>query len=385
MVAINSFTTNINGVNELGRFTAEAFAPLGFVAEYVPAKRSDHGAHLVLRRMVDPAAPTCALISHLDTVFSEAEEQRNQFHWRVEGDRIHGPGTNDIKGGTTAIWLLLHALRSESPALYEGTNWIVLLNSCEEVDSSDFGDLCRNVLPATTRACLVFEGDGGSGDQYLVVAARKGRATFEIEVSGRGAHAGSDHRRGSNAVVQMAELITRVSAFTDYERGVTVNVGSTHGGTVTNRVPHHALARLEMRSFSTEVFRQTEEKIMALAGDGSVRSAIDGHPCKVVVRSLDETGPWPPNEATNRLVEIWEQTGRELGMNISHEHRGGLSDGNVIWNLFPTIDGLGPRGEDCHCSERSEDGSKEQEWVDVTSFVPKTVLNALCIERLLEK
>ncbi len=62
--------------------------------------------------------------------------------------------------------------------------------------------------------------------------------------------------------------------------------------------------------------------------------------------------------------------------------RGGLSDGNVLWRTFPTLDGLGPCGDACHCSERSPDGAKEQEWVDAASFVPKMVLNALAIRSL---
>lgn len=37
MVGINSFTLNPNGVNRLAQFTAAAFAPLGFTAEFVPA------------------------------------------------------------------------------------------------------------------------------------------------------------------------------------------------------------------------------------------------------------------------------------------------------------------------------------------------------------
>jgi glutamate carboxypeptidase len=44
-----------------------------------------------------------------------------------------------------------------------------------------------------------------------------------------------------------------------------------------------------------------------------------------------------------------------------------------------TLDGLGPSGENAHCSERSEDGSKEQEYVLASSFVPKAVLNTVAI------
>ncbi len=43
----------------------------------------------------------------------------------------------------------------------------------------------------------------------------------------------------------------------------------------------------------------------------------------------------------------------------------GLSDGNLIWDVVPTLDGLGPSGDNDHCSERSADGSKLPEYVDV--------------------
>jgi hypothetical protein len=138
-----------------------------------------------------------------------------------------------------------------------------------------------------------------------------------------------------------------------------------------------------MRAFAADVFARTRDAILAKAGKGSVESAADGHPCRVTVSMDDESRPWPLNAATDRLIGLWCETARELGLKLAIERRGGLSDGNLIWDAFPTIDGLGPRGENCHCSEQSEDGSKEQEWIDVDSIVPKTVLNALCVLKLL--
>jgi glutamate carboxypeptidase len=69
-------------------------------------------------------------------------------------------------------------------------------------------------------------------------------------------------------------------------------------------------------------------------------------------------------------------------MNV--EERGGLSDGNLIWDNVPTLDGLGPWGDNDHCSERSADGSKLPEYVEVSSFVPKAALNTVAILKLLE-
>jgi len=122
MVGINSFTSNREGVNKLGRFTAECFAPLGFTAEFVPSANPNYGDHLVLTRP-GRSKRNVAMVSHLDTVFPPQEETRNQFHWQPEGDRIYGPGTHDIKGGTIMMWLVLQALRAHAPAVFEEITW----------------------------------------------------------------------------------------------------------------------------------------------------------------------------------------------------------------------------------------------------------------------
>src|SRR2546422_4477463 len=110
MVGINSFTANREGVNRLGRFTAECFAPLGFSAEFVPSTNPEFGDHLVLTRR-GRSAKSIAMVSHLDTVFPPEEEARNNFHWQPQGERIYGPGPQGIKGGAARMWLFLKALR----------------------------------------------------------------------------------------------------------------------------------------------------------------------------------------------------------------------------------------------------------------------------------
>lgn len=383
MVAINSFTANAEGINRLGRLTASFFAPLGFEPVYAPAAQPDYGAHLVLKRPLIPRAPTIALVSHLDTVFTEEEERQQQFFWRREGARVYGPGVNDIKGGTALIHLTLDAIRKAAPAAFDHTNWVVLFNACEETISSDFGQLCRAHLPSDTRACIIFEADSGSGKNFSLVTARKGRATFRITVSGRGAHAGGQHHDGANAIVQLSEVVADLHRLTDYEAGLTVNIGRIHGGTVVNRVPHLASAELEMRAFDPEVYENAKQAILAWNKTGEVCSADKRHPCRVAVGLTQETCPWPRNPESDRLLAHWREAGRALGYEIAGEERGGLSDGNVLWDFVPTLDGAGPCGENSHCSEQNLEEGKEQEWVDVDSFVPKAVINATAILGLL--
>lgn len=384
MVALNSWTENRDGVNRLGRFTADAFADLGFAPEFVPSVNPTFGDHLFLSRP-GRSTKSIALVAHLDTVFPPEEELRNHFRWQVEGDRIYGPGTEDIKGGTALMWLVLHALRELSPAAFESVTWRLCWNSSEEVLSEDFGHLCRQRLGINTLAALVFEAEGRAGEERRLVVARKGRATWRVEVAGRGAHAGGRHATGANAIVQLGSIGQRLAALTDYSRELTFNVATITGGGGLNRVPHSAMCEGEFRAFHPEVFASAKAALLALAGPGDVVSHDGGQACQVKVTVMNESAPWPRNAATDDLLALWQIAGADVGVPVGSEQRGGLSDGNQLWDFVPTLDGLGPSGDNAHCSERSADGSKLPEYVEVSSFVPKAALNVRALERLIEQ
>src|SRR4051812_17544559 len=86
IVRINSFTTNANGVNENARRIEQWFAPLGFKARRVQCDLAGTGEHLILDSggadaRAGAERATIACISHLDTVFTAAEEAANDFLW----------------------------------------------------------------------------------------------------------------------------------------------------------------------------------------------------------------------------------------------------------------------------------------------------------------
>jgi len=381
MVAINSHTLNKSGLHQLSELTAKVFAGLGFSPEYVPSTNPAFGNHLILTRTGTGTAHI-GFISHLDTVFTAEEEQRNNFSWRAAGDRIYGPGTEDIKGGTAMMWLVLQTLRDLHPDVFEQTRWTLLLDASEEMLSADFGELCVKRL-TNAQAALVFEAGWREQDRFNLVAARKGRAAIRIEVSGRGAHAGNTHMRGANAIRQLAHTVERIEALTDHDRGLTFNVGMIKGGATLNRVPHHAIAEAEMRSFSPEAYQEGLHSLHALENEITVRSLADGFPCQVSIKVTHETPPWPQNPGSELLVGVFRQAASELGCEIVREERAGLSDGNFLWEVVPTLDGLGPKGDNAHCSEVSADGSKDQEYVEPGSFIPKAALNIHALLRLL--
>jgi glutamate carboxypeptidase len=373
MVEINSFTTNLEGIESVGRVTAECFAELGFEAEFVPAQNLEHGPHLFLRRRgTDATARPVVLVTHLDTVFPPEEEKRNNFGWEVEEGRIYGPGTVDNKGGTALMWLMLMTMREVLPELFDKTHWLIAANSAEEVIGSDFAQRTAELCPAGARCVLVFEGGPRDEAGYHLVTARKGRLEYQVTCEGRGAHAGSNHALGINAVVELARILPRIHALSDAARGLTVNVASVQGGTVLNRVPHLAVAELEMRAFEPQVLADAAAALEALAGTTEAGA-------RMRVEKLGSTAAWPGGAATEALFSAWEKAGAALHLPVLRMARGGLSDANYLCSLAPTLDAMGPGGGNAHCSERSADGSKLPEYVEVDTFVPKAVMNVLAL------
>lgn len=383
-VGVNSFTANREGVNRLGEMTAALFAELGFAAEYVPSRNPAFGNHVVLTRR-GRSGRKIGLVAHLDTVFPPEDEIQNDFHWRVEGDRLYGPGTVDIKGGTLGIYMLLDALQRFAPAAFAAVTWVILLDASEETESLDFGELCLERLRENGLACLVFEGGYLVGQEFWLVGQRKGMAVYRVTVEGKASHAGTSHGEGANALVQMAEVVQRIAGFTDYARNLTFNVGVLSGGTVVNRVPHLATALVEMRAFDKAVYEQGVAQMLGLNDLSTVKSPLNGYACRVRVEIERQMPPWPANAATERLLALWRAAGERLGYQVTREARGGLSDGNYLWATLPTLDGLGPNGANAHCSERSADLAKDQEYATLSSFVPKTLLNVLAVLTLIEQ
>ncbi|MFZ4765395.1 MAG: M20/M25/M40 family metallo-hydrolase [Roseimicrobium sp.] len=336
MVCVNSFTTNRTGVNEVGALTAECFAELGFRADLVPSSDDAYGSHLFLHRVPGEGLPV-VLVTHLDTVFPPDEEARNHFHWEPawEEARIYGHGTVDIKGGTVLIWMMLRALREFAPCVFAQTNWLIAANASEEVLCADFAQRTMERCPSGTQAVLVFEGGPREGGEWHIVTSRKGRAEYRLHAEGKGAHAGSAHRLGVNAIVGLCEAVQKCAALTDEDANLTVNVARVSGGTVTNRVPHEAVAELEMRAYEPAVLDNAGAAVLALSGQVS-------NGARISAKLLGATPTWPNGATTQALYAHWAAAAEEVQMKLKSVPRGGLSDANYLCRLGPTLDGLGP-------------------------------------------
>jgi glutamate carboxypeptidase len=368
LVAVNSFTGNRDGVLQNAALVEDLFQPLGFEARRVASEVPGFGEHLLLHRS---GKKRVVLVSHLDTVFAPEES----FPWREAGPRIYGPGVNDIKGGTVLIHLFLQGLQKFAPDVFDGVDWTLVLDASEERGSRGFIDVLRAAVQGAT-ACLVYEpgyptSDGVHG---TVVVSRKGSARFCLRVRGRAAHSGSHHDHGASAIVELADKIVRVAGLTDYGRGITTNIGKVSGGTVVNTVPAYAEALLDLRARDPESFEETKRKIREICREATVRSPADGFACTLELEEHPDYPPMPRNPGTERLFALARSCAQELGDPVEPQDRGGASDACHVWDLVPTIDGLGPIGDSAHCLN--------EEFVLRDSFVRRALLNCALISRL---
>ncbi len=340
----------------MAKIAAEAKG-FGARAETIPG-RDGFGDHLILRSpWGDPAEKGILVMSHLDTVHPLGSLARMPF--RVAEGKAFGPGIYDMKGGA---YIALAAFRA---LIEEGRNLALpvthLFTSDEEVGSPTSRELIR-ALAGRAKYVLVTEPAREGGK---IVTARKGAARFEIHVKGRPAHSGSRHQDGRSAIEELARQILVLHGFTDYARGVTVNVGRISGGTRANVVAEEAHALVDMRVPSPALAEEMVAKVMGLAPIGpDVTVTVTG--------GLNR----PPYEKLPGIAALFEHAkglAAELGFELQDLKTGGGSDGNFTADLAPTLDGLGVDGKGGHTDY-------EQLYVD--SLVPRAMLMRRLLETL---
>lgn len=274
--------------------------------------------------------PGILLLSHVDTVWPLGSRP-----YRVEGDRAHGPGIYDMKGGAYLAYHALKVLAAEGRQT--PLPLTLLFTTDEEVGSPASRDLIEDEA-RRSRYVLVLEPGNLPGG--AVKTWRKGWGRFSLKAVGRPAHAGADHSQGRSAVAELARQILTLEAMTDYERGTTVNVGVIRGGTRLNVVPAEAEAEIDLRITTAA---EAERVAAAIRGLAPSREGL-----RLEVTGGINRGPFERHVAAG-LYEHARRCAADLGMELPETGSGGVSDGNLTAALgIPTLDGLGVVGAGAH-------------------------------------
>ena len=349
LVNVNSFTDNLEGGNRVGELLREVFTIEGLTAKVVPSQR--YASHLVFSSAGRAGEKPVGLIGHLDTVFPPGAFEG----YRVDGDLRRGPGVLDMKGGLVVVAWALKAL-AQTGGLAKLPPVKVIIVSDEEVGSFEGAPIIRAEL-SNAQAALVFE-SGRAND--AIVTSRKGTGNLDVTAKGKAAHAGNNHQDGANAVWALSRFIDKAQGFTDYARGVTVNVGKITGGQGKNTVPDHATAELDLRF----VTRADAEWLVKSLFDAAAEAAASVAGTKLECVGGANRLPMERTEANLKLFEAYAKHAVQYGLAASESPRvGGGSDACTTSAMgVASIDALGPRGKGFHTKD---------EHIEAKTLIPR--------------
>jgi len=355
---VNSYSWNKAGTDRVASMVVERVAS-AFPVHRVVKQKEVGDLHLLTNT---PEGKSIYLLAHLDTVFPPDHPFRE---CRVEGDRLHGPGTGDMKAGVATVVYAVQAL--EAVGLLNRIPLTLIFSGDEEVGAVTSRFVYESERQKAS-ACLVAEGAGRNGE---VVVSRNGKIGARLDCSGRDQHVGAAILDKASAILEMAHKTIALEALNEALPGVRVNVGKVEGGLGPATIPASASAQIDIRWEDQTTRDPLVEMILGATG----REDLPG--CRSLLTILNERSAWPHTKGTQRLADLVKEAGAEIGQRIGQEHRRGTSDSNFFGCAgIPTVDGIGPVCEGYHTAK---------EFVLIPSIRERTALLASALVRIAEE
>ena len=363
LVNINSGTMNFAGVRRVGEVLRARLDSLGFRTRWVEGKAFGRAGHLVAEH--PGPGPKLLMVGHLDTVFEPSSPFQKME--KLADSTARGPGIIDMKGGDVIMVLALEALRAAGSL--DRMNITVVMNGDEEHAGEPVAEARRALLEAARGASAAIGFEDGAGYLNSAVVARRGAASWQLDVKGEAAHSSQIFKDsiGYGAIFETARILdafrTRLSkeAYLTFNPGVALggarvaldaasNKGSAEGK--NNIVAERMSVQGDLRTLSPEQLQRTKVTMREIVAANLGRTSAtitfdDGYP------------PMAPSDGNKRLLALHDQASRDLGLGPVQPvdpSKAGAADVSFIAGLVPMImDGVGLAGHDDHSSQETAD------------------------------
>ncbi len=263
----------------------------------------------------EPGDSPVLLSAHMDTV-----EPGRGVNPIIDGDVIHTDGSTvlggDCKAGLSMILEAIESLRNDGVARRPVE---IALTREEEIGLVGAKNLDFSMLRA--KQAVVFDGEGPA---YHVTTGSPTYIAFDIDITGRAAHAGVEPEKGISAIQIAAEMIVQMR-LGRLDENTTFNVGLIEGGSVRNAVPEHARVTGETRSHDPEALERVRAYLLNVVQDTQGRWADATINCELQEQFVG----YRLDENAGLLARV-KETLTGLGMTAELAISGGGTDGNVF-------------------------------------------------------
>ena len=249
MVTVESGSADAAGLSKMADYTEGRLKALGAATE---RRRATTGpGSIVIGSLAGTGSKRIMLIAHMDTVYPTGTLATQPY--KVEGNRIYGPGIADDKGG---IAVILHALQILKDAGWRDYSKLtVVFNSDEEIGSVGSGELIAS-LGAEQDYVLSCEPSPAMPE--IVLLGASGTGTVTLKVQGRSAHAGAAPELGRNALIELSHQLVQTRDVAKTVPGTQLNWTTSQAGQVRNQIPEAAIATGDMRLTVPDGFEKLE-------------------------------------------------------------------------------------------------------------------------------
>ena len=352
--------TLVPGAPGEGPIAARVAGILAALAMEVEIVEPEPGRPSVIgRRRGAGGGRSLMLNGHLDTVGIDGMER--PFEPRIEGGRLYGRGSYDMKGSLTACLAAVKALADADIAL--AGDLVVAAVADEEVASLGTSAVIGR---ARTDGAIVTE-----PTELAVCLAHKGFAWIEIDVEGRAAH-GSRPDLGVDANLAMGLVLAEVAALERELAGrpahprvgrPSLHVGTLAGGTGWSTYAARATAGVERRTVPGETAEGALAEIEARLGRLRGTRDPDADPAtglRARARLAMARGPFE-TDADGPLVHAIERAATDvLGRAPDQIGVAYWMDAALLAAAGIETAVIGPAGAGAH---------EDEEWVDLDSCV----------------
>jgi glutamate carboxypeptidase len=244
MVMIESGSADLKGLAQMAALVESRLKALGFATERHKTT-SGAGADIVVGKIQGQGQKKFMLQAHMDTVYQTGILSTQGY--KVDGNRIYGPGIADDKGG---IAVILHSL-----AILKERGWkdyaqlTVMFNPDEEVGSIGSGERISQLADQhdVVLSCEPTAAKAVAKNEAVLLGA-SGATRIDMHVTGKASHAGAAPDSGRNALIELSHQMVQTRDIYKSIPGVQLNWTVSQAGSVRNQIPDKAMASADVRT-----------------------------------------------------------------------------------------------------------------------------------------
>lgn len=357
-----SLVPGAKGESEIAHYISDWMNGLGLKTQLVEVEKGRPNVVGVLKG--SGGGKSIMLNGHIDTVGADYMTI-DPFDPKIEGTKLYGRGSYDMKGGLAASMGAVEDL-VESGVELKGD--IVLAGVCDE----EYASIGTEHLMKNTKVDAAIIGEP---TEFNILIAHKGFAWIDLVTHGFAAH-GSAYKIGVDAIVKMGHVLIGLEALQSIlleEKHPLVGPGSVHasiieGGRELSTYPDRCKLEIERRLIPGETREDVDEEMKNL-----LISLSEGDPkFKAEYEITFYRGPMEVSRDEEICKLLHEESTKVLGIEPMFVGGAGWLDTQIISEYGIPAVAFGPSGEGAHAAV---------EWVDIDSVYKAAQVQIEAIRR----